>query len=352
MIGPLIGGVLYELGGFPLPFYFMGGLLAGMFCLSYFLFPDFSISGPPTTTTTTTTANRELQQQQQQVDAANYGGGRTMSVTSVSALSASSHTSILLDLAATTAQATITTTTSKKTAGTLKMWPLIRTPKFTIAALMLFCGSLSIGFIQPSIQIHLEPLELRPIELGSILFFPALCYAVTTPIVGYFCDRFAYFKANCMYFSGLVSAISFSFFGPIPWINLPLRIWIFLPALICFGLALGGLTIPVYSHLLQIAYAKGYPKDLRTQGLISGVFSSLWSLGALVGPIFAGTLVDLYGFNKASLSIVGLVMLTNTLFAITHLYDHFYNQQTPEEARLPVSQLVVEESNDEELLEA
>jgi MFS family permease len=40
MLGPIIGGILYEIGGFRLPFYFMGGLLFIMFVIAYFVFPD------------------------------------------------------------------------------------------------------------------------------------------------------------------------------------------------------------------------------------------------------------------------------------------------------------------------
>lgn len=56
--------------------------------------------------------------------------------------------------------------------------------------------------------------------------------------------------------------------------------------------------------------SKGYPNDLRTQGLISGTFSSVWSSGALVGPILGGYVVDKVGFNMASFGIVILFLVT------------------------------------------
>lgn len=259
MVGPIIGGILYEMGGFRFPFFFMGGLLFIIFVIAYFLFPEIDVP-----------VNRSVQNNRQ----------------------------------------------------TLPLFPLLKTPRFILTAQMLFCGSLSIGFIEPSIQIHLSPLNLRPIELGSILFFPALCYVITTPIVGYFCDRFKGIKTCFMFVSALISATSFSFFGPIPWYNLPLNLWIFLSGFIAFGISLGGLTIPVYSQLLKIAYTKGYPNDLRTQGLISGVFTSVWGLGALAGPIVAGSLIDLFGFNLASFSVVLLFLITCILFALFHLVNY------------------------------
>ena len=46
-----------------------------------------------------------------------------------------------------------------------------------------------------------------------------------------------------------------------------------------YGISIGALIIPVYSDLARIAGVHGYPNDLRTQGLISGIFSSIFSTG-------------------------------------------------------------------------
>jgi len=73
--------------------------------------------------------------------------------------------------------------------ASLPMLPLLKIPKFLMTLQMLFVGSLSIGFIEPSIQPHLDPLKLNPIELGLILFIPGLLYAIVTPIVGHCCDK-------------------------------------------------------------------------------------------------------------------------------------------------------------------
>ena len=43
----------------------------------------------------------------------------------------------------------------------LPMLPLLKIPKFILTLFMLFCGSLSINFIEPSIQIHLLPVRYK-----------------------------------------------------------------------------------------------------------------------------------------------------------------------------------------------
>lgn len=57
------------------------------------------------------------------------------------------------------------------------------------------------------------------------------------------------------------------------------RLSTFVGGYILFGASFSGLIVPVYAELVKIAETYGYPKDLRTQGLISGLFSCVYSLG-------------------------------------------------------------------------
>lgn len=256
MIGPPIGGFLFEIGGFQLPFLVMGGIEFLVFVIAFFTFPD-AHSIPPDT-----------------------------------------------DL---------------PVVRTLPMMNLLKMPKFLVTLFMLLIGSISIGFIEPSIELHLDPLNLSPVELGFVLFIPSLTYVVMCPIVGYFCDKYPKSMPWFMFLSALISAISFSFFGPIPWINLPLNLPIFLTAFIVYGVSIGGLVIPVYSELVKIATHNGYPNDLRTQGIISGIFSSIFSAGALIGPLVGGYVVEKIGFNMASFYIVLMFTLTDFFYALFYL---------------------------------
>jgi predicted MFS family arabinose efflux permease len=113
-VGPILGGFLFQIGGFRLPFFFMGGLLFCVFLTAFFIFPDIK---PPKKR-----ANN---------------------------------------------------------ASTLSIMPLLKTPRYLLTMQMLFIGSLSIGFIEPSIQVHLAPVSYflivnyrksLPIRSGSYNF--------------------------------------------------------------------------------------------------------------------------------------------------------------------------------------
>lgn len=44
----------------------------------------------------------------------------------------------------------------------------------------------------------------------------------------------------------------------------------------------------------------GFPNDIHTFGLLSGIWSSSFALGAFLGPSIAGILSDLVGFQKGT----------------------------------------------------
>jgi MFS family permease len=48
----------------------------------------------------------------------------------------------------------------------------------------------------------------------------------------------------------------------------------------------------------------GFPNNLETYGLISGLWTSTFALGAFVGPSIAGILYDSVGFRNGAMFIV------------------------------------------------
>lgn len=53
----------------------------------------------------------------------------------------------------------------------------------------------------------------------------------------------------------------------------------------------------------------GFSNNLETYGLISGLWTSTFALGAFIGPSVAGILLDNIGFRNATMFIVFLHML-------------------------------------------
>ena len=57
------------------------------------------------------------------------------------------------------------------------------------------------------------------------------------------------------------------------------------------------------------AIASGFPDTIDTYGLISGLWTSTFALGAFIGPTIAGILFDSVGFPWGTLFILGIHIL-------------------------------------------
>lgn len=62
--------------------------------------------------------------------------------------------------------------------------------------------------------------------------------------------------------------------------------------------------------------AHGLPNNLETFGLISGLWTSTFALGAFIGPSVSGILYDNIGFRHASLFVIVLHLLVGLMVSI------------------------------------
>ena len=60
--------------------------------------------------------------------------------------------------------------------------------------------------------------------------------------------------------------------------------------------------------------AHGFPNNLETYGLISGLWTSTFALGAFIGPSVGGILMDWVGFRSGSMFVVGLNAVVVSIF--------------------------------------
>jgi len=264
MTGPVLGGFLYQIGGFGLPFFAIGGIQLLLFVLAFFFFPS------PQNTTTANSNSPEP---------------------------------------------------SKNGPDSVPMLPLFKIPRFSLTLLMLFCGCVSLNFIEPNVQLHLMPLNLEPVELGFVFFVPAFLYLITTPFVGYFCDKFPKSQPWIMIIGAVLSMFSFCFIGPLPFLNMQLKLSTFLFGFGLFVVSYTGLIIPVYAELITIALDNGYPNDMKTQGLISGIFGAINSLGALLGTSLGGFVVDWIGFQMGTVLIAIMFFIVGILYTISYIFS-------------------------------
>jgi len=249
IVGPTVGGALYEAGGFTLPFVLLGAVLvcAAGFC--YFVLPS-------------------------SVDAVN---------------AVSEKPSVLQAL---------------------------KVPSITMAMYSVACSAASLGFIQATLEPHLRSFELTPLVIGSMFVVSGGCYGFSAPIWGMICDKYPPKQVTLI--GALFIGIGFSIIGPLPFFHLEKSIKLIILSLVFHGLGLGAEVVAGFADAHRSALASGFPDTIDTYGLISGLWTSTFALGAFVGPTLAGILYDCIGFEWATMLVIGVHILVIT-FIISFL---------------------------------
>ncbi|RVE41498.1 hypothetical protein evm_013852 [Chilo suppressalis] len=106
------------------------------------------------------------------------------------------------------------------------MLTLLRIPGVFIAAISIICTSMSIGFLQATLEPHLRQFLFTPAVLGLMFVINGGTYAASAPAWGWLCDRPGvrpkYITAvGCLCIGG-----GFLLIGPAPFFNIPTTIWV------------------------------------------------------------------------------------------------------------------------------
>ena len=79
---------------------------------------------------------------------------------------------------------------------------------------------------------------------------------------------------------------------------------------------MSGSLLPALIQILIQALAAGFPDTIDTYGLVSGLWTSTFALGAFIGPTLAGILFDSVGFPWATMLVIGvhIVVIGKSIF--------------------------------------
>ncbi|CAG9768972.1 unnamed protein product [Ceutorhynchus assimilis] len=240
--GPVLGGFLYSLGGFDLPFFVLGVAMIAIVPLNMWLLPkveDFD------------------------------------------------------------------NVSNKKTT----VFKLIRVPAVFITGMVVVIVSSTWAFLDPTLEPHLRQFDLTPEKIGLIFLLFSGLYGISSPAWGWLAD-----KVNnhwSMMVAGLfLSTIGLLLLGPCPFIpGIQSSLWLNLVALSILGISVALALMPTFQGVLNSAIHGGCSDSMATYSVVAGIWSSMYSLGEVVGPALGGFLLQYYGFPLSS-----TVMAAGTFF--------------------------------------
>ncbi|CAG7833802.1 unnamed protein product [Allacma fusca] len=244
IVGPAVGGCLYELGGFVLPFVVTGILLVGAGVLTHFWVPSIVLP-----------AEEDVKKEE-------------------------------------------------KPRG---MISLLMIPTVALAGFSILAGSSGIGYLLPTLEPHVHKNfeELSASFTGIIFIIDGAVYALFSPVWGYLCDNYGNPRIISLIGSVFIF-MGFAVIGPIPFFPWNPILWVTCVGCAIFGLGLGATFVSAFVQALNDAKSHGFPDDVGTYGLVSGLWFSMMSLGCFVGSSAGGTLSEYLGFQHGSYFILFL----------------------------------------------
>lgn len=252
IVGPTVGGALYELGGYTLPFAAMGGVLLVAATITTCCLPSEGAE-----------ASTESQASRGQFLAA------------------------------------------------------IKIPSIFLTCCAIISASISIGFLQATLEPHLRSLDLTPVQMGLMFILNGSTYALLAPFWGMMCDKYLS-PRTLITFGATVVVVSFTFIGPVPFLHLKLSLALCIVSLIVHGVGFGAVLVSTFAGAHRDAIANGFPDDLGTYGLVSGIWTSTFALGCFIGPSAGGVLMDYVGFDWSTVIVAALHVLVALSTGLYH----------------------------------
>ncbi|XP_067149801.1 MFS-type transporter SLC18B1 isoform X1 [Apteryx mantelli] len=201
-------------------------------------------------------------------------------------------------------------------------WKLILLPKVLLLCLTIFSLSACLGFLDPTMSLFiLKKFKLPAGYVGLVFLGLALSYSLSSPLLGLLSDKLPYLRKWLLVSGGLITAVCFFMLGPAPVLHIESQLWMFVLVLVWIGFSLGMSAIPVFPEILHCAYENGFEEGLSLLGLVSGLFSAMWSLGAFVGPTLGGFLYEKLGFEWASAIQGGWSLLSGLAIGIFYIVE-------------------------------
>ncbi|CAG9864362.1 unnamed protein product [Phyllotreta striolata] len=194
-----------------------------------------------------------------------------------------------------------------------------------LCTLSIVATSMSIGFLQATLEPHLRTFDLPPVLLGLMFVLNGGTYALTAPAFGWCCDK-TYAPKWVTVAGCLLIATGFTMVGPAPFLPVEKKMWMIMFGLVLHGLGMSAQLVASFTDALRTLVLHGFPNDLETFGLISGIWTSAFALGAFVGPSISGVLFDNIGFANASLFVI---LLHVAVAALTAAFVLITKDRTP-----------------------
>lgn len=288
-LGPGIGGGLYGIGGYPLPFYLLGTVTFLIFPLACYALKDLS--------------SDELNKLQ--------NGNKSQSNSSDNVTTTSSYGSLN--------DSEFSISTSGSYQEQLTYWKLIKMPNVLIISLVIIVISQSQGFLDPTVEPHLRSFGIKPWLVGIAFLAMSSAYAFCSPFVGYFASKTKN-KFIIMLIGLAITFLGLILVGPTTIISNTPSIYYSFSGMIVIGIGFAISFIPTFEAILIVAVKnEHYDDNIITYSIVSGYWGSMFALGETIGPIIGGFTSEMLDFPAAS-TIMAIICFIAVILVVVAVF--------------------------------
>ncbi|XP_070698605.1 MFS-type transporter SLC18B1 [Pempheris klunzingeri] len=211
---------------------------------------------------------------------------------------------------------------------------LLSHPKIVVLCYVIFTLSAGLGFLDATLSLFaIEEFGLSTGQVGLIMLGLSLPYCLASPVIGYFTDKYPATRPWLMVTGGISTAAGFCLIGPVPFLGVSSQLWLLILMLAVIGFSLGMTAIPTFPEIIAHAYEKGFEEGLSTLGMVSGLFTSVWSSGTFYGPVVGGLITQHLSFEWAAAVQGAVGFLAAFLLSVCYLIQRPRHQSVQGESR-------------------
>ncbi|KAL9988687.1 hypothetical protein ACROYT_G003161 [Oculina patagonica] len=191
----------------------------------------------------------------------------------------------------------------------------LKIPAVLMIAVCLTTAGISEGYLDPILGLHLEEImNLNATQIGLVFLVFAVVYTLVTPLAGWIgdktqCNRWLTVSGYIGFAFGsfLLGPASFlAFFLPAE------KVWFVCLSMAIMGFSHGVLFVQLMPDLMKITRDKGMSDNSATRGMISSILVGMVNLGATIGPTLAGIIDEHIGFQWA-MAVLGMISFSQAI---------------------------------------
>ena len=178
----------------------------------------------------------------------------------------------------------------------LGIWTIFGSLELIFSLSDIFGAQCGIGMLESMLGPHMAEVGASTMEIGISFLTLGCCHCIGSILVGWAIDKVGY----PTYFSlagEVMFMTAFTFVGPLCFLPMEPTKRIIQCLLALVGLAHSTISCSSFARVHRQVIRMGFTDDISTYVMISGTWTSFYSLGLLVGSTLSGFLVDFVGFR-------------------------------------------------------